>query len=70
MRRWNYDYDQGIPEEDRKVLESKKDAIVGALGPRSIFWQLVKDSLGRNHYRALDYAGSLKSCVNSSLKTS
>jgi hypothetical protein len=61
MRKWTYyEYDNGIPDEDRYVLEQKKDIILGALMDKAVFWKMLKDSNGRNHYYALAYSDRSK----------
>ncbi len=53
---WTYKYADGIPAEDREVLEEKKNAILSALQWRPIFWPCLVDDQGRNHYQAVDYS--------------
>lgn len=56
MSKWTYVYDESIPPEDRQVLEDKREPILGSLMYKSVYWQLLKDSRGRHHYRALAYS--------------
>lgn len=56
MSKWTYEYAPDIADADKDVLEEKRDAILGALMYVPIYWEPVKDSKGRFHYRALSYS--------------
>ena len=56
MSKWKYEYDTGIPDEDKNVLEAKKNAFLSAFMCQSIFWQLHRDTQNRCHYRAVRYS--------------